>query len=220
MKTRNNKIDKIFFSICIIVISLLLLASGQKLKNVLVIGDSISIGYTPYIQKNLSSDAYVEHCSGNGGSTVRGLSNLTKWLGNKEWDVIVFNFGLHDLVYKDSLGNYDVKKGKQAVSLAEYQENLEIIIKKLKETTATLIFVTTTVVPENATGRKVEDPARYNAVACMVMKKNNIQVIDLYSVSMTVHVTNAQASNNVHYTEKGYELLAEPITTELRKILR
>ena len=213
-------IRKILFSIVIMAFSILLLASGQKLKNVLVIGDSISIGYTPFLQKNLSSSAYVEHCSGNGGSTVRGVASLSKWLGTKEWDVIILNFGLHDLVYKDSLGNYNAKTGTQAVSLAEYERNLETIVKKLRETTATLVFVTTTIVPENALGRKTVDPEKYNAVALSVMKKNNIQVIDLYGASKVIHPLHAQAPNNVHYTDKGYELLAESITKEITYILK
>ena len=77
-------------------------ATVQKVKNVLIIGDSISIGYTPYIVKALQPDVYVEHNEGNGGSTVRGIQKVEQWIGGKQWDVILFNFGLHDLVYVDS----------------------------------------------------------------------------------------------------------------------
>ena len=207
-----------YFSILSIVL-VFVSATVIKLKNVLIIGDSISIGYTPFIQKSLSDVAVVEHNAGNGGSTQRGIQSIEKWLGNTEWNVIVFNFGLHDMVYIDSLKKYDVIKGKQAITLEVYKKNLEFIISKLKKTTATLIFVNTTMVAENAAGRKVEDPAKYNTVALDVMKKNKIQVIDLYSASLKIHPENSKPGN-VHYTEKGYELLSEPIIKAISEAIK
>ena len=149
-------------------------ATSDKVTNVLIVGDSISIGYFPLVQKALAPGIILEHNDGNGGSTERGVKSIEKWMGNKQWDVILFNFGLHDMVYKDSLNKYDVVNGKLAVPLEIYRKNLEIIVSKLRETTAKLIFINTTVVSENSVGRKVEDPAKYNAVALEVMKKNNI----------------------------------------------
>jgi hypothetical protein len=184
-------------------------ASTDKVSNVLIIGDSISIGYTPFVQKAMSPGINVEHSEGNGGSTLRGIENIEKWLGDKKWDVVLFNFGLHDMVHKGSLNKYDVN-GKVSVTLDEYRKNLEIIVAKLTRTKARLFFITTTKVPENAAGRKVEDPAKYNKEALEVMKKYGIEVIDLYNNSLTIHPQNSKPGN-VHYTDKGYELLAGPI---------
>ncbi|MEJ8844076.1 SGNH/GDSL hydrolase family protein [Lacibacter sp. H375] len=184
-------------------------------KKLLVIGDSISIGYTPFLEKSLAPEILVTHNPGNGGSTVRGVQSVEKWLDNRQWDVILFNFGLHDLVYKDSANKYDVVNGKVSVSLEEYRRNLETIVGILRETTAKLYFVTTTTVPQNSAGRKVEDPAKYNAVALEVMKKNGIEVIDLYSASLTIHPQNSKPGN-VHYTPEGYELLASYISKVIK----
>lgn len=197
---------------------LLLAAKDDNVKNVLIIGDSISIGYTPYVEKALAPAVYVEHNAGNGGSTVRGVESVEKWIGDRQWDVILFNFGLHDLVHKDTLNKYDIT-ARVAVTLDEYRKNLEVIVARLRETTATLIFVTTTVVPENSAGRKVEDPAKYNAVALEVMKKNGIEVVDLYSFSKTIHPQNSKPGN-VHYTDKGYELLAAPLISTINNALK
>lgn len=196
-----------------------LAATGDKVKNVLIIGDSISIGYTSFVEKALAPDVIIMHNPGNGGSTIRGTENIEKWLDNKQWDVIIFNFGLHDLVYKDQDNKYDVINGKVSVSLEEYKKNLEAIIVKLKETTATLIFVNTTVVPENSVGRKVEDPAKYNEVAQEVMFRNGIQVVDLYTASLLIHPQNSQ-QGNVHYTPVGYEQLATHIIKIIKNILQ
>ena len=193
-------------------------ATVQKVTNVLIIGDSISIGYTPIVQAALAPNITVEHNDGNGGSTVRGVQKVEQWVGTKQWDVILFNFGLHDMVYADSARKYDVVNGKLAVSIEEYKKNLSTIVSKLRETTATLIFINTTMVPENAAGRKVEDPSKYNEAAAEIMKKNGISVIDLYTPSLTIHPQNSKPGN-VHYTQKGYELLAEPIIAKIKSVV-
>ncbi|HEU0228338.1 MAG TPA: SGNH/GDSL hydrolase family protein [Arachidicoccus soli] len=209
---------KLYGSIAILLAFTFLGAGLQTPKNVLIIGDSISIGYTPFIQKALPG-VNIEHNPGNGGSTLRGVQSIEKWLGNREWDVVMFNFGLHDMVYKDSLNKYDVVNGKIAVSLEDYRKNLQTIVDKLRETTAKLIFITTTTVPENAAGRKVESPAQYNRVAKEVMKKNGIEVLDLYETSLKVHPQNSKPGN-VHYTEEGYSLLVQPIIEKLKTALK
>src|SRR5438309_341299 len=74
-----------------------------KLPRVLLIGDSISIGYTLPTRRLLQGRANVHRIPENGGPTTNGLTKLDKWLGNGKWDVIHFNWGLHDLkLDKDS----------------------------------------------------------------------------------------------------------------------
>lgn len=208
---------KSFIRTALILLSVICLAANSdKVKNVLIIGDSISIGYTPFVQKALAPGINVAHNPGNGGSTIRGVDSLEVWLDNKEWDMVLFNFGLHDLVHKDAQNKYDVN-GKVSVTLDQYRANLEKIVAKLKETTAIIVFVTTTVVPENSAGRKAEDPALYNRVAQEVMKKNGIQVIDLYTASQTIHPQNSKPGN-VHYSDAGYELLAAPLIKTIKSL--
>lgn len=187
-------------------------------KSVLIIGDSISIGYTPFIKTALSPNVEVAHNPGNGGSTLRGMESMDKWLDNRDWDVILFNFGLHDMVHKDSSGKYDVVNGTIAVPLKEYRKNLEAIADKLNETTAKVIFVSTTMVPEGASGRKTASVPAYNEVALKVMKKKNIQVVDLYQPSLEIHPLNSKPKD-VHYTPKGYEQLASIVVAAIRKAL-
>ena len=67
------------------------------LPQVLIIGDSISIGYFKPLQKRLKDVAIVSHNQGNAQHTANGLKMLNEWLGDTHWDVIHFNHGLHDL---------------------------------------------------------------------------------------------------------------------------
>src|SRR5438552_10306989 len=67
------------------------------LPRVLLIGDSISIGYTVPVRRLLKGQANVHRIPENGGPTSNGLKKIDSWLGDKKWDVIHFNWGLHDL---------------------------------------------------------------------------------------------------------------------------
>ena len=210
MKNLNKILVVVLLWMCIA-------ATKDSVKNVLIIGDSISMGYTPFVQKALAPSVNVEHNRGNGGSTRKGCDSTEVWSDGRQWDVIAFNFGLHDMVHKDSIGKYNVN-GKVTITLDEYRKNLKQIVALLRQTTAKLIFINTTVVPEKADGRLVEDPARYNKVAEEVMRENGIKVLDLYTPSLTIHPNNSKPGN-VHYTEKGYEMLAENVVNAIRSAL-
>jgi acyl-CoA thioesterase-1 len=67
------------------------------LPRVLLIGDSISIGYTEPVRAELTNKANLHRIPENGAATIVGVKNLENWLSSSKWDVIHFNFGLHDL---------------------------------------------------------------------------------------------------------------------------
>jgi len=72
---------------------------NSNLPRVLIIGDSISIGYTLPTREFLKGKANLHRIPTNGGPTTRGLANIDAWLGKDKWDLIHFNWGLHDLKY-------------------------------------------------------------------------------------------------------------------------
>ena len=67
------------------------------LPRVLIIGDSISIGYQVPLREALKAKANVHRPPTNCGPTSRGVEQIDAWLGDGKWDVIHFNFGLHDV---------------------------------------------------------------------------------------------------------------------------
>ena len=78
----------------------------------------------------------------------RGAEQIEKWLGDGKWDVIHFNFGLHDLKFVDEKGmNTSPEKGKLQVPIEDYKKNLDALVSRMKKTGAKLIFATTTPVP-------------------------------------------------------------------------
>jgi hypothetical protein len=50
------------------------------------------------------------------------------------------------------------------------------------------------------------------------MKENGIKVVDLYTPSLTIHPNNSKPGN-VHYTDKGYEMLADYVIKAIKSSL-
>lgn len=200
-----------------------MLSFRTQKKRVLIIGDSISIGYFPYVKKALSAEAEIEHNPGNAQHTGTGLQMLDQWLGNQKWDLIHFTWGLWDLCYRNEQsteqGNRDKVNGKITYSVEQYAINLDSLVQRLKATGAKLIFATTTVVPANEAGRFQGDEKKYNKAALQVMRKYGVLIDDLNTVSYKIHKQYAAGNGNVHYTESGYEQLSETVIQSIKKIL-
>jgi len=176
------------------------------LPRVLLIGDSISIGYTIPVREALAGKANVHRPAANCGPTIRGLESLDEWLGEDDWDVIHFNWGLHDLKYMD---------GKQQVPLAEYEKNLGELVERLKRTGAKLIWCSTTPVPEGCSPpRTNDDVLAYNAVAKKIMDANGIAIDDLYAFALP-KLKEIQRPANVHFTPEGSAVLAGQVAASI-----
>lgn len=196
----------------------------DSLLNVLILGDSISIGYTPFVRKILDGKAFVsrpmkdadtaENCAG----TTNGIQHIDRWLGDTKWDVIHFNFGLHDIKHVDPATGKNSKKldDPRQAEPRQYKKNLKKITAKLKATGAQLIFATTTPYPPKQTGplREYGDAEIYNKIALKIMKKNKIQVNDLHAFVLP-RMEELQRPNNVHFTEIGSEKLAEQVAKHI-----
>ena len=191
------------------------------LPTVLIIGDSISIGYTPFVKEALKGRANVSHNPGNAQHTGTGLKKIDQWLGNESWDVIHFNWGLWDLCYRDPPGS--LKRGKEngriSIEIDQYHKNLEKLIIRLKKAGAKLIWASTTFVPEGETGRKMGDDLRYNEVARKLMKKHRIVINDLHASSRQFPAGLFRAPGDVHFKTEGRKKLAQLVTKKIEQAL-
>jgi hypothetical protein len=188
------------------------------LPRVLLIGDSISIGYTVPVRELLASKANVHRIPVNAGPTINGLAKLKSWLGDSKWDVIHFNWGLHDLKYmgpnKENLADPKSPSSHQQVALPEYEKNLAELVKQMQATGAKLIWCTTTPVPEEAVGRVAGDVKKYNDAAARVMQAARVPTDDLCNHAQT-KLKEIQLPANVHFTPQGYRYLAEKVAASI-----
>ena len=196
----------------------------ENLPKVLILGDSISIGYYPIVKELLKGKAEVvrpfkvngspENCQG----TTNGIQHIDRWIGHTKWDVIHFNFGLHDLKHVDpeTGKNSDNVKDPRQAEPKQYKRNLDDITRKLLSTEAKLIYATTTPYPKEVGGpvRVYGDAKKYNKIAVKIMKKHAIPVNDLYAFVLP-QMTALQRPNNVHFTEKGSKALAESVVNHI-----
>ena len=194
----------------------------KGLPRVLLIGDSISIGCTLPVRSMLKGIANVHRPPTNCGPTTKGLKHLDDWMGAGKWDVIHFNFGLHDLKYigpqGQNLADPNAEGSHQQVPIDQYEKNLRQIVHRLKGTGATLIWRTTTPVAPGARGRVVGDSAKYNAVAGEIMKEYEIAIDDQYSFAIE-RLDAIQNKSDVHFNKEGSRLLAEHAVKAIKKAL-
>jgi hypothetical protein len=203
-----------------------------KLPSVLIYGDSISMGYQPYVREGLAGRANVYRLHTNGshsGAVIRLLEKLQSTMAPFEsaqrwpskWDVIHFNVGLHDLKYvKD--GEMVAKGGTQVHTFAEYDKNLREDFDYLRKTfpDAKIVFATTTPVPEGSQGRKADDAARYNEVAIAVLKDYpEVAVNDLHSFTAPHQSKWWRKPGNVHFNRNGQRAQGEEVTRAILKVL-
>ncbi len=182
------------------------------LPRALLIGDSISVGYTVFVREMLAGKANVHRIPTNGGPTTKGIENIDSWLGKAHWDAIHFNWGLHDLKYM-----FD---DRPQVDLAQYERNLARLTGRLRKTEARLIWATTTPVPSLRVGPKriPDDVPRYNEAAARVMKQYGVEIDDLYTFAKG-RLAEIQIPDNVHFTPEGSRALAERVAASILAVL-
>ena len=187
-------------------------ADAPGLPRVLLIGDSISMGYTLAVRELLAGKANVHRPPANCGPTIRGVEQIDAWLGDGRWDVIHFNFGLHDLKIMDH--------GKQQVAPDQYEKNLRQLVQRMQKTKAKLIWCSTTPVPESSSPpRHNADVSAYNAVAKQVMDEQGIAIDDLYAFALP-QLAKIQRPNNVHFSPEGSKVLARQVAESIEKALK
>jgi len=88
-----------------------------------------------------------------------------------------------------------------------------------RETGATLIWCTTTPVPELEEGRKVGDDLKYNQIAEGIMKANGVLINDLHSHALLKLPGVQIREGDVHFAEPGYAHLANKVALEIASVL-
>ena len=186
------------------------------MRRVVLIGDSIRIGYQAAVERELTGLAEVWGPSENGGTSENVLAHLDEWVIARRPDVVHLNCGLHDL---------KIERGQdeRAVPLPRYRANLETIFRRIRnETDAVIIWATTTPVNERWHREKKDfdrlesDVAAYNQAAAEVANRMDTPIDDLYAVVMEHGRDTVLSPDGVHYSEAGYDLLGRAVAEAIR----
>lgn len=195
---------------------------STTLPNVLVIGDSVSIGYVGGVAQDLADVAKVQHgpwdvSDGGAGDTAQGVACLDRYLVTQrqqsvKWDLITFNFGLHDLANSTRCEGL-------------YHDQLANITKRLVSLDTKLLYIATTpFMPLRTQGNTVVEDM--NAIAAKLVAQYKIPVLDLYT-TVTDVCGKVYADCKIcrkhpcsyHYNADGMKLQADTIASSIRKAL-
>lgn len=193
---------------------------SSKRPVVILVGDSIRLGYAPFVAEALKYVADVVSLPENGGDSANVLKNLDEWVLRRNPAVVHFNTGLHDL-------ETDVNTGTKQVALDAYRKNLAEIVRRLdRETGAALVFATTTpVIDERQPAtkpnfRREADVVAYNRAANEVLETNPIVATDdLHALVAKLGPPSVMLDDGVHFTKDGYKALGDQVAAAVNNAL-
>jgi len=185
-------------------------------EQVVLIGDSIRMGYQEVVRQELAGEAEVWGPEQNGGNSRNVLANLDGWALSREPAIVHLNCGLHDL--RKEFGT-----GEVAVPLVEYEDNVRQILGQVQERIeGTLIWASTTPVNEKwhhqnkGFDRFEADVAAYNQVAARIAGDLGLVVDDLFAAVTAAGRDQLLGDDGVHLSEKGYALLGRTVADAVR----
>ena len=190
-------------------------------KKVLLIGDSIRMGYDKYVKNYLADSCEVYYPKDNcrfAQYTLRHLSDWKSGFNGDDLDLIHWNVGLWD-----TLELY----GDGCLTPPEfYAFFIEKICKRIKVLfpKAKVIFATSTPVIESRftephfSRRLNSNVKKYNNIAVEICKKHGFAVNDLYS--LVENVSEEYYSDMTHlYTPEGTQLLTDAVIKAICEML-
>lgn len=188
-----------------------------KKDSILLIGDSIRMGYCKTVRAQLADVANVFYPAENCRNTQNVITNLNAWSKQfpaDEIGIVQFNCGHWDVAHwsgdEESLTSAD-----------EYRRNIQMIIRLLRKffPKAKLVFATTTAMnPSGIVGvnpRYNDEIELYNRIAVEVASQSGVAVNDLYAITKTY--TTEMYRDHCHLTEPTSEALGKAVADFLRQ---
>jgi hypothetical protein len=212
-------------------------ATASPLPAIIMIGDSVSIGYEPAVAALLNETIYVQHSPWSGGGGADDIANAYNCRENfvrdamfteQSWDAITFNSGLHNL---DNATAAEEEYATLLTNFTDYLINVTANMKgKLGKPTRLMYITTTPYMPDRVVGNTVVEDLNARAIA--IMQSRGIPIADLYhrvtSFCGPVYYNCSICDNEwnpatnttcgYHYNPQGWEYLAEflaPVVSNL-----
>lgn len=189
------------------------------MKNILLIGDSIRMGYDKSVKKSLEGKANVyfpgENCR-FASFVLRYVHEYGALVKDGAPDIIHWNAGLWDC-----LRLFEEEPHTPKDVYAYYIERICKRIKKLYPEAKVIFATCTTVLSEKMDKnfkRYNEEIAEYNDIAVNVVKKYGFEINDLYSLSATLG-ENAHSDPVHYYTSAGTEAFTKQVLSHIVPLL-
>ena len=190
------------------------------MKNVILIGDSIRMGYCKYVKEALDGAAEVYYPAENCRFSTHTFRFLGDWHRDGNWppdvDIVHWNVGLWDALEMDGEGPLN--------TIETYEMNIGRIYRKIKRMypNAVQVFATSTnVVEEGYKGsfrRSNTSIERYNEIAVKFLKEQGVYINDLYS--LTKNIPSEYRSDMTHFnTPQGTKLIGDRVISVICELI-
>lgn len=180
-----------------------------KGKQVMLLGDSLRMGYQPVVARLLKGKATVSGPSENGRWAGYTLNSLRFWYPSMPTpNVIHWNAGLWDL-------GDDYNLGRPFSLPEEYESAVERTVLVIKKTFPDAKLIMATTMPtDNPDSKGIEE---YNEIIKKVAAKYGIPVNDLFPY--TKENVSLIGPDHIHLTEEGYNIVGAKVASEIEKLL-
>lgn len=183
------------------------------MKKVLLLGDSIRMGYDSIVKEMLGDDYLVCYADDDNGR----FTAYTLWQANQffreygHFDIVHWNNGYWDM-------HTEAPMTEPITPLCDYPYMLRRIIRLCRANCDRLIFATTLPVPSADDMRSYDNDTvlAYNNAALEVMRQEGVEVNDLYSLTAQKDDF-YKCADRLHLTQEGYRVCAEQIVRMIRK---
>ena len=190
------------------------------MKKIVLLGDSIRMGYDKYVKEALSDTAEVFYPKDNCTFAQNTLRFLHEWKKKGEWgddvDLVHWNNGLWDIA--------EIYGDEPLSSIEHYTDMIRRIDRRIRLLfpKAKVVFATSTPINQaeyesqrHRFWRSNETIRRYNAVAVKVVKQYGFAVNDLYS--LMEGVPDHFFSDRTHYYTKD---ATERMTNRVLEVIK
>ena len=191
------------------------------MKKILLLGDSIRIGYQEYVKEELAGEYEVLCPEDNGrfaAYTLWQANQMFKW--NSDIALVHFNNGYWDM-------NIEAPMTEAIHPVEEYVSFLRRIVALCRQCGAKVVFATTVPVPEDGAGGDntgVQGTINYrnawvkayNAAATALMEELEVPINDLYALC---HEDDRcyKCADLLHLSEEGSRACAKQVADYVRK---
>jgi len=182
-------------------------ADDKSLLRVLLIGDSISVGYSPKVTRELEGTFHVDRLANSKAvNDPAHLKETVYMLGEYPYAAVHFNNGLHGCHLPDD----------------DYADHLEkyVLLLKKHAPNVPLVWAASTPVTVNGDVQTLDPKTNAqvlarNERAATIMKKYNIPVNDLYT--LVIGQPDLRSTDGYHYNEQGYDQMGRAVANAIRQ---
>jgi lysophospholipase L1-like esterase len=186
-------------------------ANETNLPRVLLIGDSITRGYYPQVEKRLEGKAYVGRLASSAFiSDPVLLKQIAMVLGEYKFDVVHFNNGMHG--WQHSEKEYEQAFPNFLKTIQKYAPDAKLVWAD-----TTPLKASPTLPAGNQTQATDERIAARNAIALKFVQAQGIRVDDL-NTPMRGHPE--LHSDNVHFNDQGIALQSAQVAAQIEPLLK